>query len=60
MHQQRNDVVTLQCLSLIHIYHNALDIDMFLRIETELYLKRLIVGVFEKVYDCLLYTSRCV
>jgi lysyl-tRNA synthetase class 2 len=32
-------------------HHNALDIDMFLRIATELYLKRLIVGGFEKVYD---------
>lgn len=31
--------------------HNALDIDMYLRIETELYLKRLIVGGFEKVYE---------
>ncbi len=32
-------------------HHNALDIDMFLRIETELYLKRLIVGGFDKVYE---------
>ena len=32
-------------------HHNALDIDMLLRIETELYLKRLIVGGFEKVYE---------
>lgn len=32
-------------------HHNTLDIDMFLRIETELYLKRLIVGGFEKVYE---------
>ena len=32
-------------------HHNALDIDMFLRIETELHLKRLIVGGFEKVYE---------
>lgn len=31
--------------------HNALDIDMYLRIETELYLKRLIVGGLEKVYE---------
>lgn len=31
--------------------HNALNIDMFLRIETELYLKRLIVGGFDKVYE---------
>lgn len=31
--------------------HNALDIDMFLRIETELYLKRLVVGGFERVYE---------
>ena len=32
-------------------HHNALDIDMYMRIATELYLKRLIVGGFEKVYD---------
>jgi len=32
-------------------HHNSLNIDMYLRIATELYLKRLIVGGFEKVYD---------
>ena len=32
-------------------HHNSLDINMYLRIATELYLKRLIVGGFEKVYD---------
>ncbi len=32
-------------------HSNALDIDLYLRIATELYLKRLIVGGFEKVYD---------
>ncbi len=32
-------------------HHNTLDIDMYLRIETELYLKRLIVGGFNKVYE---------
>ncbi|MDK0840649.1 lysine--tRNA ligase [Clostridium perfringens] len=32
-------------------HHNALDIDMYLRIATELYLKRLIVAGFEKVYE---------
>lgn len=32
-------------------HHNALDVDMFLRIAPELYLKRLIVGGFEKVYE---------
>lgn len=31
--------------------HNALDLEMYLRIETELYLKRLIVGGLEKVYE---------
>ncbi len=32
-------------------HHNALDIDLFLRIATELHLKRLVVGGFEKVYE---------
>ena len=32
-------------------FHNALGIDMYLRIETELYLKRLIVGGFDRVYE---------
>ncbi|KYH34388.1 lysine--tRNA ligase [Clostridium tepidiprofundi DSM 19306] len=32
-------------------HHNALDIDMYLRIATELYLKRLIVAGFDKVYE---------
>lgn len=32
-------------------HSNALDIDLYLRIATELYLKRLIVGGFERVYD---------
>ena len=31
-------------------HHNALDIDMYLRIATELHLKRLIVGGLERVY----------
>ena len=32
-------------------HHNALDIDMYLRIANELYLKRLIVGGFDRVYE---------
>lgn len=32
-------------------HHNALDCDLYLRISNELYLKRLIVGGFEKVYE---------
>ncbi len=32
-------------------HHNTLDMDMYLRIETELYLKRLIVGGMNKVYE---------
>ena len=31
-------------------HHNALDMDFFLRIAPELYLKRLLVGGFEKVF----------
>ena len=34
-----------------YTHHNALDMDMVLRIETELYLKRLIVGGMERVYE---------
>ena len=34
-----------------YTHHNTLDIDMVLRIETELYLKRLIVGGMERVYE---------
>lgn len=32
-------------------HHNALDMEMFLRIAPELYLKRLVVGGFEKVFE---------
>lgn len=32
-------------------YHHALDIDLYLRIAPELYLKRLVVGGFEKVFE---------
>jgi len=32
-------------------HHNTLDIDMYMRIATELHLKRLIIGGFDKVYE---------
>jgi lysyl-tRNA synthetase class 2 len=32
-------------------HHNALDIDLYLRVAPELYLKRLLIGGFEKVYE---------
>ena len=32
-------------------HHNALDRELYLRIATELYLKRLIVGGLERVYE---------
>ena len=32
-------------------HHNTLDMDMYLRIATELHLKRLVIGGFERVYE---------
>ena len=39
-------------------HHNTLDLDMYLRIATELHMKRLIVGGFDKVYEiCLIFLN---
>ena len=37
-------------------YHNALDMQLYMRIAPELYLKRLIVGGMERVYELVRYS----
>ena len=41
----------LDVIFVIQVYHNALDIDMYLRIAPETYLKRAVIGGFNKVYE---------
>ena len=46
-----NTIVTGDAARPFVTHHNTLDLDMYLRIAPELYLKRLIVGGFDKVYE---------
>ncbi len=46
-----NTIVTGDAARPFITHHNTLDLDMYLRIAPELYLKRLIVGGFNKVYE---------
>ena len=45
--------------SSFYTHHNSLNMDMVLRIETELYLKRLIVGGMDRVYEVWFTSSFC-
>ena len=46
-----NNIVTGDAARPFITHHNTLDLDMYLRIAPELYLKRLIVGGFDKVFE---------
>lgn len=51
MKRQRYIIFNNWCNASVYYYHNALDMELYMRIALELHLKRLVVGGMEKVYE---------